>query len=104
MEKRRRKRRIEKFDLPFALSPSPKRCFGKVCYADKKTVVTAKNKRLREGFAYLREYYCDKCFSWHLTKQRKKDTEDEGEELDRIGYDSYKESLQREEFENKIYA
>ena len=41
---------------------------GKPMY-DKKTAVTAKNKRWREDHIKLREYHCPDCNWWHLTSR-----------------------------------
>jgi hypothetical protein len=49
-----------------------KRCpnGGKPCY-DKKTAVTAKNKRYKQDHVVLRIYNCENCNCWHLTSQQK---------------------------------
>lgn len=41
-------------------------CNGKVSY-DKKTAVTAANRRFRESHTKLRVYNCPDCGKWHLT-------------------------------------
>lgn len=40
---------------------------GKVMF-DKKTAITARNKRWKESRVGLREYQCDDCGYWHLTR------------------------------------
>lgn len=40
---------------------------GKLCY-DKRSAITAKNKRYKEDRINLREYECEHCGCWHLTK------------------------------------
>lgn len=42
-------------------------CHGKPGY-DKKTAVTARNKRYKEDKIKLRIYECPECGKWHLTK------------------------------------
>lgn len=44
------------------------KCFGKNIY-DKKTAITAKNRRWEEGHIALREYPCNLCGYWHLTSK-----------------------------------
>lgn len=41
-------------------------CNGKPCY-DKRSAVTAANKRFRENHTKLRIYQCDQGDHWHLT-------------------------------------
>lgn len=41
---------------------------GKKCY-DKKTALTAKNKRFKEDHVVLRLYFHEFCNSWHLTSK-----------------------------------
>jgi len=43
-----------------------RRCGGKPCF-DKKTAITAKNKRFKDGHVVLRVYNCPECNTWHLT-------------------------------------
>jgi len=43
-----------------------KYCHGKVIY-DKKTAITAANKRFEENHIKLRVYPCPDCGHWHLT-------------------------------------
>lgn len=43
---------------------------GKVCY-DKKTAVTAANKRYKDDHTKLRVYECLDCSYWHLTHLEK---------------------------------
>jgi hypothetical protein len=45
---------------------------GKTCF-DKKSAVTAKNKREREDHETLRIYECPHCGAWHLTHQEYSD-------------------------------
>ena len=40
---------------------------GKPCY-DKKGAITAKNARMKNDHMKLREYHCDDCNCWHLSK------------------------------------
>lgn len=44
-------------------------CGSKRCYEDKKSALTAANKRYAEDHVSLRAYYCSFCHLWHLTKQ-----------------------------------
>lgn len=39
---------------------------GKPIY-DKKTAITAKNKRYRDAHEKLRIYHCPECNGWHLS-------------------------------------
>ena len=53
--------------------PPVSRACGKIVYADKKAVISQRNrlmnKRGRHGRPeHLREYYCEVCRGWHLTK------------------------------------
>lgn len=49
------------------LLPAIERCVtGKPSY-DKKTAITAKNKRWNDSRVKLRIYHCEKCNYWHLT-------------------------------------
>ena len=41
---------------------------GKVCY-DKKTAITAANKRFKDDHKKLRIYECPDCGYWHLTSK-----------------------------------
>lgn len=41
---------------------------GKPQY-DKKSAVSAKNKRFKTNHTELRVYHCDECNHWHLTSQ-----------------------------------
>jgi len=43
-------------------------CNGKKCY-DKKSALTAKNKRFKDSHIKLRIYQCDICNQWHLTSK-----------------------------------
>lgn len=43
-------------------------CNGKLIY-DKRTAITAKNKRYHEDHMELRIYQCEYGDHWHLTKQ-----------------------------------
>jgi len=45
-------------------------CNGKPVY-DKKSAVTARNKRWKEDHIKLRIYPCFQCNGWHLTSQEK---------------------------------
>ena len=46
------------------------RCGGKPVY-DKKTAITAKNKRWKDDHVKLRVYNCHRCGGWHLTSKEK---------------------------------
>ena len=48
-----------------------KMCGNKKTY-DKKTALTVRNRRLREGVEWLRAYHCPKCNFWHLTHGKSK--------------------------------
>jgi hypothetical protein len=54
------------------------KCFGKVCYPDKKAAVTKLNtlkgeksrkRKTTDKMFALRAYDCNLCNCWHLTKQ-----------------------------------
>lgn len=45
---------------------------GKPCF-DKKSAITAKNKREKESHQKLRVYQCPDCGGWHLTSQVKEE-------------------------------
>lgn len=47
------------------------RCSHKGKYS-KKTALTVKNIRMKEGEKFLREYNCPLCGSWHLTHKDKR--------------------------------
>lgn len=46
-------------------------CKGKPQY-DKKSAISAKNKRFRQDHTELRVYHCPSCNFWHLTSQLEK--------------------------------
>ena len=62
-----KKKKYKEFFSPF-LKENIDFCNGKPCY-DKKSAMSAKNKRFKEDHIKLRIYHCDECNHWHLTSK-----------------------------------
>lgn len=56
---------------------SPKTCKQKHTYASQKIATAAKKRRNKAaGIEYLRTYQCNVCNLWHVTTQRKEQSDE----------------------------